>query len=249
MFAKEGYIALALAFFNVEGLPQNLENIPLEYFLNAIRWLKSHPNVKKKHIHLYGPSKGGELVLLLASVYPDEINSAIAVAPSCVTFGGIPNEQLSSWTLEEKPFPIALSPSKEDVYKQLESRNSVDLAQIFIEKMENTQSFDNAFIHVENIQCPILLVSGAEDRMWPSSIYCDLILKRLDRFNSSIFRQHLCYEKAGHMITNPYDPVMTEPFKHPVTGLFYEVGGSPQAQADACKDSWKIIIQFLSRYS
>ena len=64
LFAKQGYISLALAFFNAEGLPQNLENIPLEYFLNAIRWLNAHQSVQKGNIHLYGPSKGGELVLL-----------------------------------------------------------------------------------------------------------------------------------------------------------------------------------------
>ena len=249
LFANEGYISLALAFFNVEGLPQNLENIPLEYFVNAIHWLNVHPNVQKGNIHLYGPSKGGELVLLLASTFPEEIRSAIAIVPSCVTFGGIPNEQVSCWTLGEKSFPIAPSPSKEDVYKQLESRNTVDLAQIFIEKMSNKETFEIAFIHVENIQCPILLVSGSEDKMWPSSIYSDLIMKRLDRFNSPIFRQHLCYEKAGHMITNPYDPVMTEPFKHPFTGLFYEIGGNPKAQTEACKDSWEKILQFLSRWS
>ena len=129
-------------------------------------------------------------------------------------------------TLREKPLPIAPSPSKEDVYKQLESRNTVDLAQIFIEKMSNEEAFESAFIHVENIKCPILLVSGAEDKMWPSSTYSDLIMKRLEKFNSPIFRQHLCYEKAGHMITNPYDSVMTEPFKHPFTGLLYEIGGN-----------------------
>lgn len=249
LFAKEGYVSLALAFFNAEGLPQNLENIPLEYFLNAVRWLNVHPSVQKGNIHLYGPSKGGELVLLLASTFPDKIRSVVAIVPSCVTFGGIPNEQVSCWTLGEKPLPIAPSPSKEDVYKQLESRNTVDLAQIFIEKMSNEEAFENAFIHVENIECPILLVSGAEDKMWPSSTYSDLIMKRLEKFNSPIFRQHLCYEKAGHMITNPYDSVMTEPFKHPFTGLLYEIGGNPKAQAEACKDSWEKILQFFARWS
>lgn len=249
LFANEGYIALALAFFNVEGLPQNFENIPLEYFINAIHWLNAHPNVQKGNIHLYGPSKGGELVLLLASTFPEEIRSSVAIVPACVTFGGIPNEQVSCWTLGGKSFPIAPSPSKEDVYKQLESRNTVDLAQIFIEKMSNKEAFENAFIHVENIQCPILLVSGSEDKMWPSSLYSDLIMKRLDRFSSPIFREHLCYEKAGHMITNPYDPVMTEAFKHPFTGLIYEIGGNPKAQGEACKDSWEKILQFLSRWS
>jgi len=40
IFAQEGYVALALAYFNADGVPNNLENIPLEYFLNAIKWLR-----------------------------------------------------------------------------------------------------------------------------------------------------------------------------------------------------------------
>ena len=40
-FAREGYVALALAYFDAPGLPKNLEDIPLEYFLNAIRCLNS----------------------------------------------------------------------------------------------------------------------------------------------------------------------------------------------------------------
>lgn len=247
LFAQEGYAAFALAFFNAEGLPQNLKNIPLEYFLKGIQWLKSHPAVKEGKIHLYGPSKGGELVLLLASVFPQEIESVVAVVPSCVTFGGIPNEQVSCWTLNGKPFPVAPTPSKEDVYKQLETRDTVNLVEIFLDKMQDKEAFENAFIKVENIQCPVLLISGKEDKMWPSWIYCKLIMQRLNQLNSPIFRQHLCYEKAGHMITNPFDPIMTEPFKHPVTGLSYELGGDPEGHMEACKDSWKQILQFLNQ--
>jgi dienelactone hydrolase len=32
VLASKGYVTLALAYFNVDGLPKNLENIPLEYF-------------------------------------------------------------------------------------------------------------------------------------------------------------------------------------------------------------------------
>lgn len=247
LFAKEGYVALALAFFHAEGLPENLENIPLEYFLNGIKWLKSQPQVNSEKIHLYGPSKGGELVLVLASVFSDEIASAIAVVPSCVTFGGIPNEKNACWTLGGNPLPIAPTPSKEDVYKQLETRKTVDLVQIYLNKMQDSAAFENAFINVDNIKCPLLLISGKDDRMWPSWIYGELIMQRLDEVKSPIFREHLCYDNVGHMITNPYDLVLTDAFRHPVTGLLYEIGGNPKEQAAACKDSWEKILLFLSQ--
>lgn len=198
LFAEEGYVALALAFFHAEGLPENLENIPLEYFLNGINWLKSQPQVLSDKVHLYGPSKGGELVLVLASTFPDEIASAIAVVPSCVTFGGIPNEKNACWTFGGNPLPVAPTPSKEDVYKQLEIRKTVDLVQIYLNKMQDTEAFEKAFIKVENIKCPLLLISGKDDKMWPSWIYGDLIMQRLDEAKSLIFREHLCYDNVGH---------------------------------------------------
>lgn len=237
LFAEAGFVSLALAFFHAEGLPDNLENIPLEYFQKGIRWLKNQPQVKS--VHLYGPSKGGELVLVLASTFPDEIASACAVVPSCVTFGGIPNANAPSWTYKGQPLPIAETPSKEDVYKQLESRKTVNLVEIYQEKMKHPD-FEKALIPVEKIRCPFLLISGKEDKMWPSSLYCEKIMERLRSP-----KKHLCYEHVGHMITNPYDPVMTEPFYHPVTQLYYELGGDPQAQKKANEDSWKQILAFF----
>lgn len=249
LFAEEGYVALALAYFHADGLPDNLENIPLEYFQNGIKWIKSQPMVKSDKIHLYGPSKGGELAILLASTFPDEIASVIAVAPSCVTFGGIPDEKIACWTLGGKQLPVAPTPSKEDVYKQLETRRTVDLVQIYLYKMQDIVAFEKAFIKIENIKCPILLISGKDDRMWPSWIYGELIMERLNQVKSPIYREHLCYDNVGHMITNPYDPVLTDAFKHPVTGLFYEIGGNPKEQALACNNSWEKMLLFLSQHS
>ena len=245
LFAQEGYPALALAFFNADQLPQNLENIPLEYFLNGIKWLKSQPQVKSDKIYLYGPSKGGELVLLLASTFPDEIASIVAVVPSCVTYGGIPNEKVSSWSFKGQSLPFAPTPGKDDVYKQLETRKTMNLVEIYLDKMQARDAFEKALIKVENIKCPILLVSGKEDEMWPSWIYGDIIMQRLDQFDSKIYRKHLCYENVGHMITSPYDSALTDPFLHPVTGLYYEIGGKQDTQAAACKDSWQEILKFI----
>ena len=54
LFAEKGYVTFALAYFRYDGLPKNLENIYLEYFLNSIQWLKAQPQVKPNKIHLYG---------------------------------------------------------------------------------------------------------------------------------------------------------------------------------------------------
>ncbi|MFA6409057.1 MAG: alpha/beta fold hydrolase [Gammaproteobacteria bacterium] len=250
LFARQGYVALALAYFNADGLPKYLENIPLEYFLNAIRWLKNQLCVKSKQVHLYGISRGGELAILLASIFPEEITSVVAVVPSCVTYGGVPHVKKPAWTLNKKPLPIAPSPEVEDEREQQRTYNSVNLTQLFLEKMKkNAEKFETAMIKVENIKCPLLIVSGKDDRMWPSWLYGEKIMQRLETTHSKIFREHLCYENVGHVILpSSRAPVITEAGKHPVTGLCYEVGGDPVAQAKANQDSWEKIIQFFTRF-
>lgn len=80
LLASYGYTVLALAYFGMENVPENLESIPLEYFEKATHWLKKHPSVNKQ-VSLIGFSRGGELALLLGATY-DEYKAVIAVSPS-----------------------------------------------------------------------------------------------------------------------------------------------------------------------
>src|SRR5262249_18025740 len=41
ILASRGYAALNLGYFAMPGLPRGLVNIPLEYFENAIRWMRA----------------------------------------------------------------------------------------------------------------------------------------------------------------------------------------------------------------
>ena len=68
-FTAKGYPCFKVAYFGTKNTPDHLEMIPLEYFEKAIMLFKSYPEVGDKKIVLFGGSKGGELALLLASVY------------------------------------------------------------------------------------------------------------------------------------------------------------------------------------
>ena len=68
--AREGFAALALAYFGVDPLSPELIEIPLEYFAGAIAWLKSQPVIDPNKIATVGGSKGSEPALLLGATYP-----------------------------------------------------------------------------------------------------------------------------------------------------------------------------------
>ncbi|MDJ1470319.1 alpha/beta hydrolase family protein [Xanthocytophaga flava] len=111
LLALEGYAVLSLAYFKMEDLPNKLEEIPLEYFKQAIGWVSEQPVADPNKIIVLGISRGAELALLLASVYP-QIKGVIAFAPGNIILPnavdiGDSTPSHSSWTLAGKPFPFA----------------------------------------------------------------------------------------------------------------------------------------------
>lgn len=98
LLASYGFNTLALAYFRIKGLPNELVNIPLEYIENAIDWLKDNPKVDFTKLGIFGTSKGGELALLSASIFPS-IKAVVGYVPSGVVYPGIGHSAIvaSSW--------------------------------------------------------------------------------------------------------------------------------------------------------
>ena len=191
--AAEGYAVLALGYFGIDDLPAALENIYLEYFQHAIKWFRAQPEVDES-VTLLGYSRGGELVLLLGSFFPELINAIVAYVPSSVVCGGFPHPNVPAWTYNNQPIapflPGLMSDDKtlteeNDLYLACQSgqipfhKNSEDdpyvIADLFRARNKLEDALSNAAIPVENIRCPILILSGEDDKIWPSNQYCELI--------------------------------------------------------------------------
>ena len=85
---KHGYGVLALAYFQADGLPQLVQELPLEYFDRAIAWMKSQPQVDPSSMGIYGISVGAETALVVAARHP-ELKAVVAGVPSSVVWQGI----------------------------------------------------------------------------------------------------------------------------------------------------------------
>jgi uncharacterized protein len=88
-FASNGFAALTLAYFGYPNLPEELVEIPIEYFGKTAAWMKAHPKVKAGRRGLVGGSKGGELTLLLASLNND-FQAVVAMTPAAHVWEAIP---------------------------------------------------------------------------------------------------------------------------------------------------------------
>lgn len=107
LLSSRGYICLAIAYFGLEGLPQNLERIPIECLEEAKDFLYHHPQVDNTKIGIYGRSKGAELVLAGQSIL-DDVQCLVLNSPSNIIFEGIKgklNSHSSSWTYLQKELP------------------------------------------------------------------------------------------------------------------------------------------------
>lgn len=257
LLASHGYTVLALAYFAEEGLSAALENIPLEYFQNAIRWFKEQPQVDGHHVAFLGNSRGGELALLVAATFPQEIHAVVALVPSNLVYGGLPDQNAPTWTYKNKPVPFMPSSMENstDVLKQKQIscdgsfEHPCALTPWFLRDLKTySQSIDAATIRVENIRCPILLISGEDDKMWPSQLYCNRIMERLDTKKAPVERKHVHHPDAGHFVFRyPYVPSIDLPFYHPLGKAWLVCGGTVEGNARATKESWREVLAFLEK--
>jgi dienelactone hydrolase len=212
LLAAHGYPSLALAYFEVPGLPQSLHNIPLEYFTKALGVLRAQPGVDPRHVLVAGESRGGEAALLLGAHFPQLVNGVVAGVPSSVVNPApSPDNGNPAWTLGGRPLPT-VSPSE---FGQ-----------------PNPPGEARAVIPVERIRGPVLLACGEQDLIWPSCGYVDGITARLRAHRFAYPVTALRYRDAGHLIgglTAWYASLTDDA----LTSFGGTVAGAQAAQADA----------------
>ncbi|MBN2296012.1 MAG: alpha/beta fold hydrolase [Pirellulales bacterium] len=258
--AQNGYAALALAYFGMPSLPKTLVNIEIEYFEAAFDWLKRQSSVNSTHLALVGGSRGGELALQLAASFPS-IAVVVCYAPSSVRWGpvgGLATIGKPAWKWQGQPLPQMPRPRLIRLASEL---GKLILSRVFRVPYRETPLFETALmderavqeatIPVERIRGPVLLISGTDDQLWPSTMMCEMITDRLKANSHPFIYKHLKYEGAGHAISLPDLQPDCYPIKvrHRITGITYALGGTPEANAIASKDAWKEVLKFLAEHT
>ena len=239
--ARRGFAALALAYFSLKKmpeLPQELDQIPLEYFQNVLAYVHSHGSLDPERIGIAGVSKGGELALLLASVDP-RIRAVLAFVPSSVVWQSLPSSaawdraadqqpRRSSWTYKGQPLPFV-------PYAAATTTDS--LADMYRRSLDQRELIERAAIPVEGIKAPILLLSGKQDTTWPSSLMSEMVMTRLRARNFGFPYDHIAYDDAGHMIWGRRTDI-------PATRR----GGTEEGNRVAQDDAERRMLEFFGRH-
>lgn len=246
LLANHGYAVLSLGYFLMPGLPQELVEIPLEYFARAVAWLKRNPAVRADRLAVSGASRGGELALLLGATFAD-LKAVVAYVPSGVVWpgiGGSGQAPKSAWSWHGAPVECMVTAAPDPA---LWTKSPVAIAPWFVESIKNRRHLEAAAIAVENINGPVLMFSGTDDQMWPSLNLADLAVQRLAARNFPHAYEHVSYAGAGHFIRFPYSPPISATF-HPVTRTMMALGGTPEANHLANLDSWRRCLSFLKKF-
>lgn len=247
-FATKGLVGLSLPYIGKEGLPKLPEEINLEYFKQALEWLKMQPAVDSNKIIVMGASRNAELSLLIASIFPECVGGVIAYAPSSVSWPNTvlaynSNELKSSWKYQGEDIPYVPMDKISG-----NNSNKIETLEYWKDGLAKTNYVSQATIKVENIDGPILLFSGKDDKVWPASLMADMIEQRLKESNFQHPLLNIKYEEAGHLISS--HPEINSEIRTGIININgkdyeYENGGTTEGDKKAKQDAKIQVIEFI----
>ncbi|TAF35805.1 MAG: hypothetical protein EAZ57_00355 [Cytophagales bacterium] len=190
---EKGYAVLAIGYFKSSGTPATLDRISLDAIRDSILSIAQNPKIDDSRIILMGGSRGGELVLNLASKYKD-FKGVIAMSASNVSFPALTwSSNTSAWSYKNIEVPYVPA-----TLKTVSPALKGDLYAAYSMMLEDKEAVKKAEIEVENINGAILLISGINDDQWPATEMSDQIVKRLQQNNFKHYYAHIKLN-GGHI--------------------------------------------------
>lgn len=224
--AAHGYPALAVAYFHEPGLPKTLSRIRLEYFARALRFLAAQPGVDRRHIVVWGISRGSETALLLGVNYPQLVHGVIAGAGSSHVNGSYPAGHGPAWTFHGRAIPAA---------------PAADLT------VPDPADAPDSVIAVEKIDGPVMTICGGRDQVWPSCTFSDAIGSRRNAHLVAAHDVDLRYPKAGHSVGQAMAYVSAKSSVQVLSlGTKLPLGGTTAANARAGARAHVQVLRFLA---
>jgi len=244
LLVPEGFACLSLAYWATPETQPWFTEIPLERIERGLRWLIGRPEVRtyEGRVALVGASRGAELALLVASTFPELVGPVVAYTPSSVVWQGVdltlpPGETRSSWSLRSKPLPyVSVPPGAQPG----QSGAGISWLPMMEPGLDDANAVAAAAIAIERCAGPVLLVSGGDDRVWPTSRMCGMLTDRMSKHGRGEEITHLNYSRAGHMLY-PY----SRPADTQVPEMLTDFGGSPKDDAAAHRDAWPKVLSCL----
>ncbi|XP_039998831.1 acyl-coenzyme A thioesterase 1-like [Xiphias gladius] len=229
LLANRGFVVLAVAVYNEK--PDNVKNIHLDYFEEAVGFLLRQTKVGSKGVGLVSRSKGGDIALSIAAFVPGV--AATVWINGCNANMAVPlyyeNRQI-------------LSPILFDYSKVIPTESGASIVK-YGAKNPLAEENKASLVPIERAKGHFLFAAGEDDLNWDSKAYMDEMVERLKRHGKENF-ESLSYPGAGHYLEPPYGPHCPSSY-HWIVGAQVLWGGEPRSHAAAEVHLWKKIQEFL----
>lgn len=232
LFASHGFAVLSLAYFGAPGLPKSLVDVPIEPVPQAMRWLAAQPGVAPGGVYLFGISRGGELAML-AGIASPLTRGVIGLVPDPIIFAGL---QFGKGPVDASPWVLGGKPVPYITFRDW----------TMFERTHDARLIERAFVPLERLKAPLLLVTGDDDKLALSSEVARLAIERLNRLKPGAAVEWAHYPDCGHMIYMPLLPTANLDKANTPYGEL-EFGGTAEGYAEADRDAWARILAFMSR--
>lgn len=254
LYASRGYAALAVGYFKSPGRSDYISDTHLEYFETALQWIHRELHPKDGFVALSGQSRGGELVLLLGSLFPHLVKAVIGYVPSalvhCAQNACDPakGREGPAWIFRGQPIPDIWSNNRTASWAPWdEGPEPRRHTAAMLTALQDPDAVERARIRVERIDGPVMLLSATDDGSWPSSLYSKMVKDHLAANHHPYPVEHHDWEGGGHAILFPYVPTTHLFYAHPVSRRLSTSGGTPAVNALANEQSWIAVQAFLAR--
>lgn len=236
LLASNGFAAVALAYFLYDDLPTSLEKLELEYFLEAVQWLKNHPSITPGGVGIMGISKGAEIALLAVSKCDD--------IRACVFNGGSHGLSFAPMLHVGNILPHIPIVGTEVVKSE---SGALICSHCYPDNWKGAIQDNPKMTSVENTSASLLLIYGTDDQAVDAERCVSMIYERLKAFGKESQCTVLGYHGAGHLIEPPYAPLFTESYQK-TFDLLLAFGGEPKKHSVAQEHAWRRIQQFFKEH-
>ncbi|XP_034410738.1 acyl-coenzyme A thioesterase 1-like [Cyclopterus lumpus] len=232
LLAHRGFVVLTIPLYVHDDMASNIEEVHLDYFEEAIRFLKKQDGVGSKGVGVISISKSSDLALSIASYLPG-VEATVWINGCCS------NTFLPLLYHGRQVLPALMM----DLGKMIPADESGAgvCKNVLLDPLaeENRASL----VPVERAGGRFLFVASGDDLNWDSEAYMEVMAERLRRHGKDNF-ESVCYPGAGHYLEPPYGPYCPSSF-HGVVRMPVRWGGEARSHAAAEVHLWKKIQEFF----
>ncbi|KAF3703034.1 Acyl-coenzyme A thioesterase 1 [Channa argus] len=233
LLANKGFVVLALAYFGYQDLPKKPKNLDLEYFEEAVNFLRRQPDVKGPGIGIISISHSGGLALMMSS-FLSGISATVCI------------NACNANTVIPVHYKDIIIPALTPVVKNIKITDSglVDIRDALPDPtLEKNRA---SLFPIQRSSCQFLFAVSEDDHNWNSPFFAKQAAATLRSHGKETF-QVVSYPKAGHFLEIPYMPNCPSGF-HGAVGSNVLFGGEPKANAEAQLDLWERVQEFFKSH-